>query len=266
MTRHHKKIWLGIFGAVILIALVLGFIYGVYPAAIVGGSVISIHDRKENLAIAKSLNSNVDPAAVFASLIRNRQKQILLGKLGIKLDSTKLADEFNYETTGKAVEFDKMLQDSFGGNQKSFLKYITLPQTQDALLRIKYNFYTSTNNNAYNKAKNILSRIHNNESFEDLAKTLSDDKVSGQLGGDLGFVAKGQILPELQSVIETAELGRVYNDLVTSRLGYHIVYPIETAEREGQGVWHIKHILVQTSGYEVWLNQQLEGISVWRIK
>jgi parvulin-like peptidyl-prolyl isomerase len=139
------------------------------------------------------------------------------------------------------------------------------PQAYDALLRIKYNSDFAANNDAYNRAENIFSKLDNGQTFEELAKTISDDKVSGQLGGDLGFVTESQILPELAKVLKTVTVGEIKKQLVVSRLGYHVIYPVETSQRDGQKVWHLKHILVQTKGYEEWVKDELTTIQVWHI-
>ena len=73
------------------------------------------------------------------------------------------------------------------------------------------------------KADDILKQLKNGASFEELAKKDSDDKGSGEKGGDLDWIVKGQMqVPEFENAafaLKPMELSPV----VTSSLGYHII-------------------------------------------
>ncbi|WP_042274921.1 peptidylprolyl isomerase [[Clostridium] dakarense] len=72
------------------------------------------------------------------------------------------------------------------------------------------------------KANNILIRIHNGESFEELAKEYSDDKSSGKNGGQLGYFNKGDKNIEFTNEVFKLNKGEISNIIETSQ-GYHIV-------------------------------------------
>ncbi|OGE80409.1 MAG: hypothetical protein A2660_01805 [Candidatus Doudnabacteria bacterium RIFCSPHIGHO2_01_FULL_45_18] len=235
------------------------------PVAIVGKSLISLNDWQENRQVAAKLDPTAFEQDVFDQFIASRQKQQLVDSLKISYESADFEDEFKFYTLGKSQEYEKLLQNYFSGSDKLFYKYVVVPQIHDALLQIKYNSDPVLNSDAYTRAINILAKIASGEKFEDLAKTESEDQVSGQLGGDLGFITQGQLLPELDKAVMQASLGQVHDQIVVSRLGMHILYPVETSEDDGQKVRHIKHILVQTPGYESWLEQNLQDIRVWRL-
>ncbi|HYF97908.1 MAG TPA: hypothetical protein VD770_02890, partial [Coxiellaceae bacterium] len=63
-------------------------------------------------------------------------------------------------------------------------------------------------------------------------------------------------LPELEKEIVIKPLGEVYGQIIVSRLGYHIIYPIETATQDGKKLWRAKHILIAQDGYEQWFANQ----------
>ncbi len=75
------------------------------------------------------------------------------------------------------------------------------------------------------KADDILKQLQakNGANFEELAKKDSDDKGSGEKGGDLDWIVKGQMqVPEFEAAafaLKPMELSAV----VTSPLGYHII-------------------------------------------
>jgi peptidyl-prolyl cis-trans isomerase D len=73
------------------------------------------------------------------------------------------------------------------------------------------------------KAEDILKQLKNGADFAELAKKDSDDKGSGEKGGDLDWIVKGQMqVPEFEAAafsLKPMELSPV----VTSSLGYHII-------------------------------------------
>lgn len=82
------------------------------------------------------------------------------------------------------------------------------------------------------QAKEVLARLDKGEKFEDLAKELSKDPGSGANGGDLGFVSRGQFVPEFEKAIfDELKPGETTKTAVKSQFGYHIIKVIERAER-----------------------------------
>ncbi len=71
------------------------------------------------------------------------------------------------------------------------------------------------------KCKEILRRLKKGEKFEDLAERFSNHKSSVE-GGEMGFVPKGQLPPELEEVLYSASPGLV-EEPIKSTYGYHIL-------------------------------------------
>lgn len=79
------------------------------------------------------------------------------------------------------------------------------------------------------KAGDVLSQIKHGANFEDLAKKDSDDTTKDK-GGDLGWIVRGQTVPEFEKAAFTMPVGSV-SDLVKTQYGFHIIKVIarETA-------------------------------------
>jgi len=72
-------------------------------------------------------------------------------------------------------------------------------------------------------AQSILSRIKNNESFEELAKTLSHDTFSNESGGDLDWLERGIMDSEFDdAAFSLANTGDI-SPLIKTSFGYHII-------------------------------------------
>jgi len=75
---------------------------------------------------------------------------------------------------------------------------------------------------ALEQSKDILLRIKDGESFEELAEEFSDDGGSAENGGDLGWAEPGLFVPEFDQVLFALEIGEI-SDPVKTQFGYHII-------------------------------------------
>lgn len=74
------------------------------------------------------------------------------------------------------------------------------------------------------KADKIYSEVKADPAkFETLAKEDSDDTMSAQKGGDLGFMAESNIDPSFWAAANKTPDGKLYPGVVTSQFGYHII-------------------------------------------
>lgn len=101
--------------------------------------------------------------------------------------------------------------------------------------------------NALDKINNIYEKLvqNNGAGFEDMAKTLSEDRVSASKGGRMGFYTSP--LPdgfyEFENAMYSTEIGK-FSKPVKSKMGYHIIKPV--SKRKARGEMEIAHILVRS--------------------
>lgn len=79
-----------------------------------------------------------------------------------------------------------------------------------------------TEEQAKAKAEELRKKIVGGASFEELAKTESDDTGSGANGGALGEFGRGQMVPEFEKAAFEAKVGDV-TPVVRTQFGYHII-------------------------------------------
>jgi len=72
----------------------------------------------------------------------------------------------------------------------------------------------------------IRAKIAAGADFAEIAKQSSDDKGSGARGGDLGWFARGQMVPSFEQAAFSLEPGKL-SDVVETRFGYHLIEVIE---------------------------------------
>lgn len=80
-------------------------------------------------------------------------------------------------------------------------------------------------------AKDIIARLDDGESFEDLAKELSLD-ATAQNGGELGFFAKAEVVPEFAEAAFSLKKGEYTKEPVQSQFGFHVIKTQEFRKRE----------------------------------
>ena len=91
------------------------------------------------------------------------------------------------------------------------------------------------------KLNNFRDRVYKGEDFKMLATLYSDDPGSATKGGELGFVNRGDLVPEFERAAFRLKEGEISN-VVESQFGYHIVQLIE---RRGEQI-NVRHILIKT--------------------
>lgn len=133
------------------------------------------------------------------------------------------------------VSYDETL--SYYRKEKARLPEI--PERVSVSQIIKYPVISeSAKAEAYGKIKDIQARLKAGEDFAKLAGSFSEDPGSRNLGGDLGFLQKGELVPSFEAAAYALKPGQI-SAPVETRFGYHL---IQLLEKEGNGI-HVRHIL-----------------------
>jgi peptidyl-prolyl cis-trans isomerase SurA len=96
--------------------------------------------------------------------------------------------------------------------------------------RLQQIFISSRRENASERAQAAFNLLQQGQSFETVAKEYSDDP-SGARGGDIGFVKKEDLIPQLLQGISLLMPGASSRPIVTP-YGYHIIKLVETRKSE----------------------------------
>ena len=96
-----------------------------------------------------------------------------------------------------------------------------------------------------NKLEGVRNRILNGSDFDLQARIHSDDPGSRERGGDLGFLARNQLVPEFSAVAFRLQPGEV-SEVIESPFGYHV---IQLIEKKGNLI-HARHILKMPEIYD----------------
>jgi peptidyl-prolyl cis-trans isomerase D len=75
------------------------------------------------------------------------------------------------------------------------------------------------------KAEDVLNKAKHGGNFGDLAKQYSEDSTKDK-GGDLGWIVRGQTVPEFENAAFSLPKGSI-SDLVKTQYGFHIIQVID---------------------------------------
>src|SRR5262245_8815204 len=76
------------------------------------------------------------------------------------------------------------------------------------------------------RADSALARVRGGADFAQVAKEMSEDSPTASRGGELGLIAAGEIVPDVDKVIQSMKAGEVAGP-VRSPFGYHVLKAFE---------------------------------------
>jgi peptidyl-prolyl cis-trans isomerase SurA len=118
-----------------------------------------------------------------------------------------------------------MVMEQRGGEQQKLVEQSRvrhiLVQPSDAI----------TEAEAETKVRDLFEKLQNGADFAELARTESDDSVSGSDGGNLGWVSPGQMVPEFEQAMQSATVGQIEGP-VRSQFGWHLLQVQERRQKD----------------------------------
>ncbi len=145
------------------------------------------------------------------------ERSVALNKLLTKIGALSITDE----DIRKAYE--------------SGIKMYTEPEqvhAQHILVKVAENAPDADVQAAKKKAAEAMKRLKKGEDFAAVAKEMSDDAVSREKGGDLGFFRRGVMVPKFEEAAFAMKPGEMTKEPVRTPFGFHIIKVLERkAER-----------------------------------
>ncbi|MEZ5065593.1 MAG: peptidyl-prolyl cis-trans isomerase [bacterium] len=129
--------------------------------------------------------------------------------------------------------------DDYRTRESAVLEYVEIPKTPSA----------EDSLDVRKDLEDTRDAIVEGADFAEEAKALSDDG-SAERGGDLGFISKGDMVPEFEQMAWATNVGEV-SPVFQTPFGYHILKVEELKNEGGEEIRHVRHILmrVEASNY-----------------
>ncbi len=186
----------------------------------------------------------------------NTQIETLKSQYGDSWDSTlknagydsenKLKEEFilNYQREQAVEDYvkDNIKEDEL----KRYYNENTVGDISAKHILIKVDTSTEdglTDDEAKEKAKDLIKKLNDGEDFEKLAKENSDDSGSKEKGGDLGYFNKGDMVKEFEEAAYNLKVNEYTKEPVKTTYGYHII--LKTGEKDKPKYKEVKESIVK---------------------
>lgn len=257
-----------------------------YPGVILGnGKIITISEINSKLASIEMFYKNQDfsdmglrvdfsteegkkrlqikEKDLINKLIENRVIEKLANQRGIKITDTMVSQEVNrkLQEYGSQDYLKDTMFRLYGWQIRDFEKNIVKPD----IYKEKLKENVVQNSESFIKARVEIKKAQddliNGKSFEETAKKYSGSE-SGKNGGELGWFAYDQILPEIGSTVYIMKKGDT-SDIIESSLGYHIINVEDKKTEDKKEQVRIRQIFIKTEDFGDWLQSQMKNLKVF---
>lgn len=269
MLKEKQKIYLGLLALIIVIAAAIFISTRGDVVARVNGDAIS---KEELYDILVKQNGE----AAIDSLITERIIALEVKKQNISLTDKEVDDElagliaqnggedyFNQtlEMYGLAMddvkkdvksnlELEKLLKQEVSVSEDEMKNYFEENKdtfAQQEQIRVRHILVESIDT-----AKEVKKELADGADFAELAKEYSTDTSNKDVGGELGYIIKGQMVAEFEEASFSMNVGEI-SDPVKTKYGYHIINVED--KKEAHAAKYEDH---KTEIKETLLNQKMQ--------
>lgn len=128
-------------------------------------------------------------------------------------------------------EIKEYYVENYGGSAPETGAAPVAETTQGGQVKIAHILISAKTPDAEKKASEVTELAKSGRDFGELAKEYSDDNLSSDKGGDLGYFRKGDLIETLEVAVDTTPVGGVTGP-VESPAGYHVIKVLERTEPE----------------------------------
>ena len=166
-------------------------------------------------------------------------------KMEIELELSKvIKDQFFAQKIQSTIASDVKITPSEVKDFFELQKQADLPQVPTKIeikqIVIKPVISDEQKKKSKERLNSFRKRVYNGEDFKMLATLYSDDVVSANNGGELGFMSRGELLPEFERAAFKLKDNEI-SEVVETKFGFHIIQMIE---RRGEQI-NARHILIK---------------------
>lgn len=180
--------------------------------------------------------------------IVNKEKELKLFRLNlqyVRLQSSELESKLSVASTESdltkfAEEHKKEISDYYESNKQEFNKE---EEVRARHILIKAQKGDKKSEDAAFKKISEIAEMAKKSDFGDLAQKYSEDSTKTKKG-DLGFFARGRMVPEFEKVAFMSEIGKVSAPVKTD-FGYHLIQVMEKSLKSSMPLEKAKSTIAQ---------------------
>ena len=196
------------------------------------------NNRDQVLASAEAIKKKLDEGADFAQLAREVSQDPLTSENGGLWEPFKVGEKVPQIASAlerlEPGQITDVIPTRYGTHIVQLVKKermakgdkkavsIVLVSTQYAQVREKF-LKPLVEKEMREKAEQLIQQLQNGASFAELARKFSDEKFTGERGGQINGYNKNRISPEFHAAVEKLKPGQVAPAPISSQYGFHVV-------------------------------------------
>jgi parvulin-like peptidyl-prolyl isomerase len=200
---------------------------------------------------------------ILDKMVEDQIIEILAKKRGISVSDSDAQKVVNQKLNefGTANDVKNDLANSYGWNMDDFKQRVVVPSLYADALAAKVatteNLDVSSAKEKINKAQKELA---GGKDFAQVVRSYSEG-TSKDSAGELGWIKKDQVLPELQSALFGTSTFK--NDsIVESSIGFHLLEVEDSKKVDGADELKLRQIFVSKNTFADWLQNQKKQMQV----
>ena len=236
-------------------------------------------DEKLQIQQGKKMGFEIDDITVDAAIkdiekknsLEEGQLEIMLESEGTSMETYKnnvrdqilVSKIIRFEMGSRVAISKRKIEKYYHDNQKEFWEPGKV-RVKHILILFEKGASEITRKKKNKKIKKVLAELKEGKDFAEAAKEYSED-VSASIGGDVGFVERGQMVPEFEKAVYRLKEGEI-SDVVETKYGYHIIkankiqkgrtLPFKEVKNKIRNTLSIKK---KKSAYKDWMNELRES-------
>lgn len=229
------------------------------------GRFVSINEYITNLRLQEKIDLLIDDVLIrqqakklkievsdkeIDAIIENIKKQYLISEE--ELREKLKEDNISYEDFVQGLRnnvirgrlLNRVISPEVNVTEQELRQYYEKHKDEfvDEEYRIQQIFVSGQRPNGQQRIAEAYSLLQEGRPFEAVVKEFTDDTKSIATGGDIGYVKKTDLIPQLRSVVGFLSPG-VYSSIVTTPYGFHILKLVEKKRGETMSFEMAKDII-----------------------
>jgi peptidyl-prolyl cis-trans isomerase C len=157
-----------------------------------------------------------------------------------------LRDKIFNSVTEDITVSEEEIKSYYGENDETLFQVPEQKKVSHILIKFDVPEGETLNDEIKNKAReqieDIEQQLKDGADFAELAKQYSQDTLSAENGGDIGFISEGQTVPEFEDAAFALKSGEV-SPIIETYYGYHIIKVLEEQDAYIKGFDEVRETI-----------------------